>query len=64
VRRRKAAAPSAKALFELAKERNEAEPVGGLDGRLEGQLDRMRRALTSDQGEAAATRATPNAKVH
>ncbi len=34
-----------------------------LDGSLEGQLDRMRRRLTSDQGEAAATRATPKLKV-
>jgi F-type H+-transporting ATPase subunit delta len=34
-----------------------------LDGSLEGQLDRMRRRLASDQAEATATRATPHTGV-
>jgi hypothetical protein len=52
MKRRRAAAPYAKALI--------VENDGiVLDGSLEGQLDQIRRRLASDQGEATATRATP-----
>jgi F0F1-type ATP synthase delta subunit len=56
VKRQRAAAPYAKALFELAKERAEAEPVGR-------ELDRIRRRLASDEGGAASASATPKAQV-
>jgi F0F1-type ATP synthase delta subunit len=45
VKRRRAAAPYAKALFELATERAEAALIGR---ELDGRIDRIRRRLAND----------------
>lgn len=72
MKRQRAAAPYAKALFELAKERAEAEPVGRELDRAVATFEGVAELrdffarpwiLASDEGGAASASATPKAQV-
>ena len=72
MKRQRAAAPYAKALFELAKERAEAEPVGRELDRAVATFEGVAELrdffarpwiLASDEGGAASASATPKARV-